>query len=134
MKFKAILLALVLASTALSQTPTPAPSATPHKDNPEDCMIVATIAYHRLQQAGVWAEIVGLKAMKNGERVKGHAVCLYQASTKSPIFLYDETGSVMLPTLSRKTDDIYIALGTLLAAKTSYTLSEILVMVEDSRK
>ncbi len=118
-------------------TATPAPPAAlqPDKANPRDCLIVATIAYHRLQQAGVWAEIVGLVVTEDGvPHPRGHAVVLFQASTKSQIFLYDESGSVPIGTTSRKAEDVYQGIATLLANRTKLMLANLVMIVEDSRK
>jgi hypothetical protein len=75
--------------------------ATPEDKN--DCLIVATEAYARLKKTSSWARIVAFRLSKNGKSIGGHAVVVYQPTSSSNVFMYDQTlGSIDLRTQSHE--------------------------------
>ena len=59
-----------------------------NKPNQNDCLLVATEAYARLQKSAYWAKIAGFTWFENAKDVGGHAVVFYQPTADSNIWMY----------------------------------------------
>ena len=97
------------ASTETNVYP-PAPAATPNPaPGKKDCLITATIKLAELKPSGCWARIAGFAYSKN---LPGHAVVLYQPTSGSNVWMYDEDlGSLELATQSHDLRDLAPAIN-----------------------
>jgi hypothetical protein len=87
-------------------TPSPTPRIEPRARSPKDCLIVATEAFARLSKTAAWARIAGLVLSNNGKVVAGHAVVIYQPTSNSNVFIYDDDGSLDCHTQSHELTEI----------------------------
>ena len=102
-----------------------APAATPvppaHLDfvpdkpskNENDCLLVATEAYARMQKTAYWAKIAGFTWIKDGKVIGKHAVLFYQPTESSNVFMYDKDGSLPIATQSHDLNEIINSLNEL---------------------
>jgi hypothetical protein len=89
------------------------------RGTPNDCLIIATEAFSRLSNTAHWAKIVAFSSiMKDGRSIGGHAICVYQPTANSNVFLYDEDGSADLHSQSH--DLAVITAGFNRTLKTNY--------------
>jgi hypothetical protein len=79
---------------------------------PNDCLIVATEAFNRLQKTAHWVKIAGLRIIVAGKIVR-HAVVFFQPTPDSKIWMYDASGSIDLDTQSQDLEQITPALKSL---------------------
>jgi hypothetical protein len=84
----------------------------PSKDE-NDCLLVATEAYARMQKAAYWAKIAGFTWIKDGKVIGKHAVLFYQPTESSNIFMYDKDGSLPIATQSHDLNEIINSLNEL---------------------
>jgi hypothetical protein len=90
----------------------------PTPTNRNDCLVVATEAYARLQKSAYWAKIAGFTWFENANEVGGHAVVFYQPTANSNIWMYDKSGSYEIHTESHELDEIIGALNASLGGST----------------
>ena len=85
MKIIALLAALLLCSG----TPSPA------DDLPQDCAIVASVAYVRIAPIAYWCRMLFIEALVSSPlpRSAGHVLVAWQMSEGGPIFAYDAGGT-----------------------------------------
>jgi hypothetical protein len=84
----------------------------PSKDE-NDCLLVATEAYARMQKTAYWAKIAGFTWIKDGKVIGNHAVLFYQPTESSNVFMYDKDGSLPIATQSHDLNEIINSLNTL---------------------
>jgi hypothetical protein len=89
-----------------------APVILPRDPNPNDCLIIATEAFNRLQKTSNWARIAGLRFIAEG-KIARHAVVFFQPTPDSKIWMYDASGSIDLDTQSHDLEQITPALKSL---------------------
>jgi hypothetical protein len=87
---------------------TVAASANPY-DLPNDCAIVATEAYARLNDSAAWCHILRFDIIFP-DHVSGHAVCVWQIELGGKVCVYDRNGTMALETSSRDPRDIVSAM------------------------
>ena len=84
----------------------------PSKDE-NDCLLVATEAYARMQKTAYWAKIAGFTWIKDGKVIGKHAVLFYQPTESSNVFMYDKDGSLPIATQSHDLNEIINSLNEL---------------------
>jgi hypothetical protein len=84
----------------------------PSKDE-NDCLLVATEAYARMQKTAYWAKIAGFTWIKDGKVIGKHAVLFYQPTESSDVFMYDKDGSLPIATQSHDLNEIINSLNGL---------------------
>jgi len=84
----------------------------PSKDE-NDCLLVATEAYARMQKTAYWAKIAGFTWIKDGKVIGKHAVLFYQPTESSNVFTYDKDGSLPIATQSHDLNEIINSLNEL---------------------
>ena len=84
----------------------------PSKDE-NDCLLVATEAYARMQKTAYWAKIAGFTWIKDGKVIGKHAVLFYQPTEPSNVFMYDKDGSLRIATQSHDLNEIINSLNEL---------------------
>jgi hypothetical protein len=100
-----------------------APQATPEPTTtPNDCLVVATEAFARLNKSATWARIAGFKISKNGSAIGGHAVVFYQPTQASNVWMYDKSGSYDTHTQVHDLSVLTEVMNTLL--RRNYTASD----------
>ena len=82
----------------------------PSKDE-NDCLLVATEAYARMQKTAYWAKIAGFTWIKDGKVIGKHAVLFYQPTESSNVFMYDKDGSLPVTTQSHDLNEIINSLN-----------------------
>ena len=82
----------------------------PSKDE-NDCLLVATEAYARMQKTAHWAKIAGFTWIKDGKVIGKHAVLFYQPTESSNVFMYDKDGSLPIATQSHDLNEIINSLN-----------------------
>ena len=87
----------------------------PSKDE-NDCLLVATEAYARMQKTAYWAKIAGFTWIKDGKVIGNHAVLFYQPTESSNVFMYDKDGSLPIATQSHDLNEIINSLNELFGA------------------
>lgn len=107
----------VVVPTAPAVAPVPAAHLDFVPDKPSkdenDCLLVATEAYARMQKAAYWAKIAGFRWIKDGEVIGKHAVLFYQPTESSNVFMYDKDGSLPIATQSHDLNEIINSLNEL---------------------
>jgi hypothetical protein len=78
-----------------------------------DCLLVATEAYARMQKTAYWAKIAGFTWIKDGKIIGKHAVLFYQPTKSSNVFMYDRDGSLPIATQSHDLNEIINSLNEL---------------------
>lgn len=84
----------------------------PSKDE-NDCLLVATEAYARMQKTAYWAKIAGFTWIKDGKVIGKHAVLFYQPTESSNVFMYDKDGSLPIASQSHDLNEIINSLNEL---------------------
>ncbi len=84
----------------------------PSKDE-NDCLLVATEAYARMQKTAYWAKIAGFTWIKDGKVIGKHAVLFFQPTESSNVFMYDKSGSLGIATQSHDLNEIINSLNEL---------------------
>ena len=84
----------------------------PSKDE-NDCLLVATEAYARMQKTASWAKIAGFTWIEDGKVIGKHAVLFYQPTESSNVFMYDKGGSLPIATQSHDLNEIINSLNEL---------------------
>jgi hypothetical protein len=103
------------ANSTYVERPAPYPAATPSTD-PKDCLIVATEAIERLRKTSCWARIAGFDVFKDGRRISGHAVVLFQPVSGANTWMYDKAGSRNLYTSSHDLSELTVAMNRVVGA------------------
>ena len=110
----------------------PKPESTPTEKN--DCVIVATEAYKRLQSQGIWAEIIAFDFNLPSGKKNRHAVCIFQPSKTSNIQLYEaQIGTFDLKTQSADLASLEQGYNRYLN-KAGYSVSNLEVLVQEPTK
>src|SRR5205085_10594874 len=78
-----------------------------------DCLLVATEAYARMQKTAYWAKIAGFTWIKNGKVIGQHAVLFFQPTESSNVFMFDKGGSLPIATQSHDLNEIINSLNEL---------------------
>jgi len=84
-----------------------------HSKDENDCLLVATEAYARMQKTAYWAKIAGFTWIKDGKVIGKHAVLFYQPTESSNVFMYDKDGSLPIATQSHDLNEIINSLNEL---------------------
>jgi hypothetical protein len=92
------------------QAPQPQLAPEPDTSQPKDCLIVATETMGRLKGKAQWVRILGIALDRNGMKQMGHAVVLYQPAPDANVYMYDNSGSRDLGTVSHDLTDLRLSL------------------------